>query len=158
MAEIEKDEPQIACSAFTKGMCHRWVYVQRTINGIDHLFKPLEHAIRTLFIPAILGRQISEDRKIIALPLRFRGLGIQDPTDTCTREYEALVSIADELIQMILDQNQNIGETDRFSMKEKKQLAKRLKEAYFEQEYNAIVSGLSTHKAKVLEMNAEKIS
>ena len=35
LAEISDDDPQLAYVAFTKGLCHRWKYVQRTINDID---------------------------------------------------------------------------------------------------------------------------
>ena len=56
---IAQDEPQIALSAYTKALCMRWCFVQRTISGIGHLFEPLEDAIRNNFIPAVVGRNVS---------------------------------------------------------------------------------------------------
>ena len=58
---VAKEEPQIAYSAFafTKGLSSRWCYIQRTIEGISELFKPLEDAISQSLIPAILGREVS---------------------------------------------------------------------------------------------------
>ena len=52
--------------------------IQRTINGIGGNFKPLDAAINDNVIPALLGRAVSPlEREIIALPVRFEGLGIQ---------------------------------------------------------------------------------
>ena len=42
---IAKEEPQAVYSCFTKAICHRWTYVQRTIPDVDHIFRPLEAAI-----------------------------------------------------------------------------------------------------------------
>ena len=34
LSEIAKEEPQAALSAYTKGLCHRWTFLQRTVSGI----------------------------------------------------------------------------------------------------------------------------
>ena len=74
LAKLAVDEPQIALSAYTKGLCHRWAFIQRTIPGISTLFLPLEHCIRETFIPAIIGRKVSDiERRIISLPVRYGG-------------------------------------------------------------------------------------
>ena len=71
LSEIAKEEPQIAYSAFTKGLASRWSYIQRSVPEISDLFVPLEDAIRNSLIPAILGRNISDiERDMTALPLR----------------------------------------------------------------------------------------
>ena len=49
LAEIGKDEPQAALSAYVKSMSHRWTFVQRTIPGTKHLFEPLEKCIRCFY-------------------------------------------------------------------------------------------------------------
>ena len=65
------EEPQIALSAYTKGICHRWTFIQRTVDGISSLFSPLEECIRENLIPAIIGRNISDfERKVLSLPVR----------------------------------------------------------------------------------------
>ena len=46
LAKIAEVEPQAALSAYTKSLCHRWTYVQRTIPGISQLFAPLEDCIK----------------------------------------------------------------------------------------------------------------
>eukprot|EP00794_Sanderia_malayensis_P001041 gene1041-368_t len=71
LAEFAFEEPQAALSPFTKGLCHRWTYLQRTVPDTSELFEPLEKAISTKLIPAILGRDISDiERRLIALPLQ----------------------------------------------------------------------------------------
>ena len=75
LAQVAVDEPQVALSAFTKSICHRWTYVQRTISNTSTLFTPLENCIRESLIPSIIGRQVSDlERKIISLPVRYGGL------------------------------------------------------------------------------------
>ena len=82
------EEPQLALSAYTKGLCHRWAFIQRTTPGISSLFSPLEECIREKFIPAVLGRSVSDlERRMISLPVRYGGLGISNPVEVCEREY-----------------------------------------------------------------------
>ena len=89
LARIAKDEPQAVYSSFTKAISHRWTYVQRTVPDIQHLFIPLEEAIREKLIPAIIGRKVSNiERRIFALPVRLGGLGIRDPTKS-SQEFTA---------------------------------------------------------------------
>ena len=82
LAEIAKDEPQAVYASFTKAVSHRWTYVQRTIPGIDDLFTPLEEAIRDKLIPSLVGRKVSNiERRILALPVWYGGLGLHNPTN-----------------------------------------------------------------------------
>ena len=60
LSEIGMDEPQAALSGFTKALCHRWTFVMRTIQDTKDLFIPLEKCIREKFIPAIIGRNVSD--------------------------------------------------------------------------------------------------
>ena len=114
LAEIAKEEPQIALTAYTKGLSRRWTYTQRTINGISENFRPLEDVIRNAFIPAIVGRQISElERRLLALPVRHGGLGIQDPCKTSQYEYSASIKITDQLTSLIYNQNPSINDLNK---------------------------------------------
>ncbi len=68
LAKIAKEEPQLALAAYTRGLCRRWTYLQRTINGTAENFKPLDSALNDHLIPALLGRAVSsQERAIIAL-------------------------------------------------------------------------------------------
>ena len=91
---IAQIEPQIALSAYTKALCMRWCFVQRTISDISHLFQPLEDVIRDKFIPAVVGRAVSDiERRMLALPVRFGGIGIQNPVKTADIEHSNSIRI-----------------------------------------------------------------
>ena len=103
------EEPQIALSAYTKGICHRWTFIQRTVDGISSLFSPLEECIRENLIPAIIGRNISDfERKVLSLPVRYGGLGIANPVETCEREYHASKLITEDLAALLYRQEQDL--------------------------------------------------
>ena len=74
LSEIALDEPQAALSGYTKALCHRWTFVMRTIQDTKDLFIPLEKCIREKFVPAIIGRNVSDlHRRMLALPVRLGG-------------------------------------------------------------------------------------
>jgi hypothetical protein len=99
---IAKDEPQLALSAFSKALCHRWTFIMRTIPDIDHLFEPLEHVNNHKLIPALTGREVSEvDRQMLSLPVRLGGMGILNPMETASREYAASTAITEKLKMLI---------------------------------------------------------
>ena len=139
LADVAKEEPQIAYSAFTKGLASRWCYVQRTVEGISHLFSPLEDAIRGKLIPAILGRSINDvERDILALPLRYGGLGIQNPVLTADREYKASKLITQQLTEMIFNQDQDLSKLDRPLITKTKAELKLEKEKCYSAEKNRL--------------------
>ena len=114
LANIAQDEPQAAYSSFTKAISHRWTYVQRTVPNISELFEPLESAIRDKFIPALVGRTISDtQRKIFALPIRLGGMGIRNPTETSDNEFEASTRITENLTDIICRQEKNLDNYDK---------------------------------------------
>ena len=148
LSEIAQEEPQIAFSAFTKGLSHRWSYVQRTIGGISKLFQPLEDAIRGQLIPAILGHQINdEERDMLALPLRYGGLGMQNPVQTSDREYDASKKITDQLTGLIYHQDQDLSKLDRRQLVKKKEL-KTQKEDRFSSEKIKLEKTLTSESRK----------
>ena len=113
LANIANDEPQLALSAFTKALCMRWCFVQRTISHIGHLFQPLEDCIREKLVPAIIGRRVSDiERRILALPVRFGGIGILNPAETAKFEYETSVEITNNLKNIIYNQEETLHNLD----------------------------------------------
>ena len=83
ISAIANKEPNAALSAFNTGLSQRWKFVQRTVPGIAHLFQILEDAIREEFIPALCGRVVFDvERRILAMPYRYRSMGILNPTLT----------------------------------------------------------------------------
>ena len=157
LALIAKDEPQLAYSAYIKGMSHRWTYVQRTIGDISHLFKPLEQAISQKFIPAMLGREVSETyRDIFALPIRLGGLGIANPVTTSDSEYRASTAISSQFTDLILQQVCCTAQLDRKTIKAKVAVIKQAKESQLKASYKQLSEKLSLIRQKSLELGCEK--
>ena len=143
LAEIAKDEPQVALSAYNVGMSKRWSFIQRTINGISHLFEPLEDAIKNHLIPSLIGREVScIERRMLALPYRYGGLGIEIPTETADREYNASKEITRKLTEMIINQDSNIETLDKAYMKTAKLKLKSTKENRLKEEAQVVMDTL----------------
>ena len=144
LAEYSVEEPQVGLSAFTKGLCHRWAFIQRTIPGISSLFSPLEDCIRDTLIPAIVGRKVSDiERLMLSLPVRHGGLGISNPVLTCQREYEASKTITQGLADLIYRQKRDLS---LWNTQEQDQLIKDLKKT---KEENLV----NTHKEVLENLN-----
>ena len=113
LAKIATEEPQNAYAAFTKAICMRWSVVQRTIPDTKDYFVPLEETIREKLIPAILGRKVTDtERKLISLPVRMGGLGIQNPTITADIEFRSSSIITTNLTELIENQEINLNNYD----------------------------------------------
>ena len=158
LAKIAEEEPQLAYAAFTKGLAHRWSYTQRTIGDIGHLFDPLEDVIRHTLIPKLVGRDVSDlERDMIALPLRFGGLGIQNPAAIADREFAASEDITKELRNLIYRQDSDIRKLDREAVKICKQRYIDSKNEWMEREAKRIKEALPTlSKKRAFEQAAQK--
>ncbi|MCP4460372.1 MAG: hypothetical protein GY816_20470, partial [Cytophagales bacterium] len=157
LAEIAAEEPQIALSAYTKGLCRRWTFLQRTINDTGHLFQPLEEAITHFFIPSLIGRPCSPlERKLMALPVRYGGLGIQNPTKTAQLEHNSSKRITEGLVSLICQQNSDLSNLDFERIKKIKADLKTEKENRFKEEYKSFVSCLDAQGKRSIEAAKEK--
>ena len=134
LAEIAKEEPQAALSAFNMGLSRRWSFIQRTVKDISHLFDPLEHTIRNQLIPAIVGRPVSNiERQIISLPYRYGGLGIQNPVETAETEFDTSIQVTEQLTKLIILQDMDVKKLDKPKIKETKAKLKSDKEEALKQ-------------------------
>ena len=125
IAEVANDEPQIAYSAYTKALCMRWCFLQRTVPDIKEYFIPLEEVIRDKLIPAIIGRAVTDlERKLISLPVRLGGMGIQDPTVTAQIEFRNSSIITRNLTELIMSQETTL---DNYNAERMKQVISQLK-------------------------------
>ena len=119
LAKIAENEPQLAYSAYTKALCMRWCFLQRTVPDIQDFFIPLEEAIREKLIPAIIGRKISDlERRIVALPVRMGGLGIQNPVSTAATEFKNSCIVTENLTTFIVKQETNFTNYNIETVKE----------------------------------------
>ena len=158
LSNIAIEEPQIALSAFTKSICHRWSFLQRTIPNIQHLFKPLEDCIKTHFLPSIVGRKISDiERKVLSLPVRFGGLGVANPVETACREYYASKAVTQGLADLILHQEQDLSLYSSERTLEIVKEVKHCKESFLKEKYADILTYIENSPIKrCLELNREK--
>ena len=92
LSKVARRYPQTAYA----GLCHslqaEWQYVQRVTPHLDQAFAPLESAIATIFLPALLDTTVEESahlRSLIALPVRQGGLGLSNPSKTNASCYSA---------------------------------------------------------------------
>ena len=156
MSDIALEEPQAAYSSFVKAICHRWTYIQRTVPNINHLFEPLELAIREKLIPSLIGRTISDiERRIFALPVRFGGMGINDPSKSSSHEFEASKKITRSLTDIIVNQEGDYQNYDKREVDNQVLAVKSRKEKRLENELKEIYSAVSSKMKRVLELAKE---
>ena len=104
----------MAYSAYIYGTSKRWQFVCRTTPGIACSLKRLvmEEKIKEQLIPAIIGRDISNElRNVFSLPARLGGLGFLDPSEEADFEYSNSTSVNNQLIDAIINQSQ-VGDID----------------------------------------------
>ena len=77
------------------------------IPNLEELFKPLEDAIRQQFLPSLTGQNpfSDADRNLMALPVRFGGLGIINPSQQCTANNSMAEKTTAPLVALILQQS-----------------------------------------------------
>ena len=158
IAEIAKDEPQVALSAFNIGLSQRWTFIQRTVKDISALFHPLEDAIRHKFIPALLGGKVVNDveRKLLALPYRYGGLGIRNPVKTADSANRSSVKITELLSNLIISQQTDLSLLDQDIVKEVKQEVIAEKEKAFKKEEAEVLCHFDTKTQKLIKAAQEK--
>jgi hypothetical protein len=160
LSRIAEDEPQVALSAYTKGISHRWTYLQRTIPDIKELFQPLEDCIRSVFIPALIGRNISDlERQIFSLPVKYGGLGIPNPVQCCEREYTSSQVVTENLTNLIYNQEQDLSNYNReeqLSVLKSLRMAKDKQNQENLDEIMKTADAESKHLKRSLQLNREK--
>ena len=110
LAKIAVTEPQAAFSAFIQRLQSRWVFVVRTVPSLANAMQPLEDVIRQKFLPALLGRQVSDiERELFSLPARFAGLGIANPCTQCEKQFKGSEELTAPLLALILAQAQKMN-------------------------------------------------
>ena len=105
LSEIAITQPHAAYAAFTRGLANKWNYLFRTTSGIGEFLQPLEHILRTKFIPALTGRPppTNSERDLFTLPPRLGGLGLKNPVAHAHDEFSASLKISCPLKNLIVD-------------------------------------------------------
>ncbi len=157
LAIIAEDEPQSVLSAFNIAVAHRWTYLQRTVDGISEYFKPLEDALRNKLIPALIGRQVSDDeRTMLSLPYRFGGLGIQNPVETADHEYKTSVAVTKNLTQQIIAQDMDVNKVNMVESRDTKRRLRAEKEVRLKQQADELKERMSVSQRRYFEGAQER--
>jgi hypothetical protein len=83
LAKVARRYPQTAYAGLTKSLQQEWQYLQRVVPACGAAFEPVEAAIRTVFLPALLqGTEGETQRELTSLSVRRAGLGLLNPTRT----------------------------------------------------------------------------
>ena len=106
LSAIARLQPHAAYSAFTHGFISKWLFIARTIPDISSCYKPLEVCICNIFIPAVTGRSPPGDleRNLLTLPARLGGLGITNPVQLSSVEYDASTKVTGPLQSLLSSQ------------------------------------------------------
>jgi hypothetical protein len=81
LADIAELQPQAAYTAFRLSLSAQWSYLLRVVQEAHSEMKPLEDAIATKFLPALLsGHVTAQERAVLSLPARMGGMGVRDPS------------------------------------------------------------------------------
>jgi hypothetical protein len=158
LSEIAKDEPHVAYTAFTKGICHRWGFLQRTVKDISHLFAPLEKAIFGKLLPTITGRSLTTlEQQIVQLPVRYGGLGISNPRTSADQEYENSTYVTEALTEQIFNQDQSAS-VDLGRIMTRKKVLEQAQETEYLRQFKAICEhkDTSSRSKRLLELAREK--
>ena len=136
-------------TAFTHCLQAKWNFISRTIPGVGELLTDIEQAIRQKFIPSLLKKEISDDiRKLFALPARFAGLGIFDPTERPLTSFENSKELCHPLVSLILRQDELF---DPVSTREDQKIIRVKQDAALDQEFEHAISALSLKSPKPLQ-------
>ena len=155
LAEFALTQPQACYSAFTFGLCHRWTYFLRTLPDISDLLEPLERALSDVFIPAVAGKTVSEvERDLLALPVRLGGLGIIDPVQASSSEYEASVNVTGPLVSNIMEQVHQPPDT--MEVRTRQLCARKQKDDHLKEKSEQVNNSLPTKTKRAVELATEK--
>ena len=111
--------------------------------------------IREVLIPKIFGREISDqERALFSLPLRFGGMGIQNPVEISDSEFAASAAVTRSLTDLILQQKSDLNLLDRSEMARVKNSLLQKRNECFKEHYDDLKS--KETDPKFLELAREK--
>ena len=125
-------------SSFTGAISHFWTYVRRKIPDINYHFDPLKEVMREKFIPALIGRKVSDtERRILTVPVRYGGMGIPNPTNAA-QQFKTSTAIIKSLTKIIIQQERDFRNNDSEEVQNTIKETKCLKEAKYVEKLESI--------------------
>eukprot|EP00957_Ditylum_brightwellii_P118848 9065036-Ditylum_brightwellii.AAC.1 len=76
-------QSQAAFAGFAQSLQCKWAYLQWSMEVTGDVFDPLEEAIHDLLLPALFDVPVipQDFQDLVALPVRYGGLGALNPTN-----------------------------------------------------------------------------
>ncbi len=109
LALVTGNYPQAAFAGFTFCLQNEWQNLQRVRSDMAPHFAPLEVAIRTKFLPALLGIAAadldSEFRQLLTHGVKTGGIAIRDPMDTAVHVHETSLCTTSHLVTSMVDKD-----------------------------------------------------
>ena len=113
LRNFAESQPQAAYTAYTLGLKNKWSFLCRAMPDAATALAPVEQILTDKLIPTITGRLVNtEERTILALPCRYGGLGLINPTELST-QYRSSQQITQALQTNIKWQECAIGMPSR---------------------------------------------
>ena len=107
LSTIAETDPQAAYCAYIHGFQGSWTHLARTTPDTGSLFHSLEAAVRNNFIPALIGQQPDDTlRDLFALAPHLGGLGLRNPAQSASDEFECSLRLSTDLVAALLPQGQ----------------------------------------------------
>ncbi len=107
LSTVAERYPQMAYAGFTFCMQNKWQYIQRVVADTAPFFLPLEEAIRTHFLPALLGVPLVEINgdyhQLLTHSVKLGGLAILNPVITAPRVHKASLAATRHLTVSLVD-------------------------------------------------------
>jgi len=90
LSDVAIVEPQASFVAMARSLQFEWNHIQWVVPECGSLFAPLQHAINSIFYPALFGGAVSEQEiALFSLPTHFGGLGITNCVDSASLAFQS---------------------------------------------------------------------
>ena len=155
LAEFARTHPQASYAVYSFGLKHRWTYYYRTLSDIQDLLQPLEDAIASIFLPALVDHNCSlVERDILALPVRKGGIGVANPCNEAPLEYLASRKITAPLVERIQLQLHELP--DDSEIHALKQDARKEKSDALNERAESVIESAPSKIKRMVELASEK--
>ena len=102
----------MAYCAYVHRLVNKWTCFLQTIPDISDLLQPLETAIFHRFIPALVGKPVSDvERALLALPVHLGGLDISNPRTIADSKFVVFIKVTCPLVDYIFQQQSSFSST-----------------------------------------------
>ena len=114
--------------------------------------------IREKLIPALVGRSVSDtERRKLALPVRFGGIGPSNPVLSADLEHSASTSITNVIYtNVIYREGKDLTNYDRVQVENNIKLVKAQKVQILQEEYNQLLEEVDVRTKRSLVLAREK--